>query len=223
MASEGHHDGLRMVLAKQPGDHDYAWMAFLPGLVPEGWVTVMAMPVSEHEAALAASEERVERLRDAIHEHREAVERRDPPELIEDSDKALWASLDAEKPDETDRSGGDQCNGVKSGERPERVEWSGEGDGEGAKRVLLDADGLIRVTAPEGRFYPCANGRRGIALRLPDSEQEQVAAMWRQGEHRQLLEFDAWLSFRPEFYEVLDAFRKAFGTDTSAASTEGSD
>ena len=31
-----------------------------------------------------------------------------------------------------------------------------------------------------------------------------------------LTEFDAWLSFRPEFAEVLTAFRKAFGTDTSA-------
>ncbi len=31
-----------------------------------------------------------------------------------------------------------------------------------------------------------------------------------------LAEFDAWLSFRPEFSEVLTAFREAFGTDTSA-------
>ena len=32
----------------------------------------------------------------------------------------------------------------------------------------------------------------------------------------QLREFDAWLSFHPEFSEVLRAFRDAFGTDTSA-------
>jgi hypothetical protein len=32
-----------------------------------------------------------------------------------------------------------------------------------------------------------------------------------------LREFDAWLSFRPEFRGALAAFRKAFGTDTSAA------
>jgi hypothetical protein len=31
-----------------------------------------------------------------------------------------------------------------------------------------------------------------------------------------LVEFDAWLSFRGEFGEVLVAFRKAFGTDTRA-------
>lgn len=33
---------------------------------------------------------------------------------------------------------------------------------------------------------------------------------------RVLVEFDAWLSFRGEFSEVLTAFREAFGTDTSA-------
>lgn len=33
-------------------------------------------------------------------------------------------------------------------------------------------------------------------------------------------EFDAWLSMRPEFSEVLTAFRKAFGTDTSAAALD---
>ncbi len=31
-----------------------------------------------------------------------------------------------------------------------------------------------------------------------------------------LIEFDAWLSFRPEFKEVKDAFRKAFNTNTGA-------
>jgi hypothetical protein len=31
---------------------------------------------------------------------------------------------------------------------------------------------------------------------------------------RALEEFDAWLSFRPEFAEVLTAFRSAFGTNT---------
>lgn len=31
-----------------------------------------------------------------------------------------------------------------------------------------------------------------------------------------LQEFDAWLSMRGEFREVLDAFRSAFGTDTRA-------
>jgi hypothetical protein len=35
-----------------------------------------------------------------------------------------------------------------------------------------------------------------------------------------LVEFDAWLSFRPEFNEVLTAFRSAFGTDTSARSLD---
>lgn len=34
---------------------------------------------------------------------------------------------------------------------------------------------------------------------------------------RLLSEFDAWLSFHPEFKEVLTAFRSAFKTDTSAA------
>lgn len=34
---------------------------------------------------------------------------------------------------------------------------------------------------------------------------------------KQMQEFDAWLSFRGEFSEVLAAFRKAFGTDTRAA------
>lgn len=34
-----------------------------------------------------------------------------------------------------------------------------------------------------------------------------------------LRDFDAWLSFRPEFAEVLRAFRRAFGTDTSAAAS----
>jgi hypothetical protein len=37
---------------------------------------------------------------------------------------------------------------------------------------------------------------------------------------RLLTEFDAWLSFRGEFGEVLTAFRSAFGTDTSAAAME---
>jgi len=32
-----------------------------------------------------------------------------------------------------------------------------------------------------------------------------------------LTEFDAWLSFRGEFSEVLTAFRQSFGTDTSVA------
>jgi hypothetical protein len=39
---------------------------------------------------------------------------------------------------------------------------------------------------------------------------------------RLLTEFDAWLSFRGEFGEVLKAFRSAFGTDTSAAAMEAS-
>lgn len=33
-------------------------------------------------------------------------------------------------------------------------------------------------------------------------------------------EFDAWLSFRPEFAEVLTAFRSAFGIDTQKAEPE---
>jgi hypothetical protein len=37
---------------------------------------------------------------------------------------------------------------------------------------------------------------------------------------RLLSEFDAWLSLRGEFGEVLTAFRSAFGTDTSAAAIE---
>jgi len=36
----------------------------------------------------------------------------------------------------------------------------------------------------------------------------------------QLSEFDAWLSFRPEFAEVLTAFRSAFGIDTAFKSEE---
>jgi hypothetical protein len=36
------------------------------------------------------------------------------------------------------------------------------------------------------------------------------------GVSEKLVDFDAWLSFRPEYREVLEAFRKAFGTDTSA-------
>ena len=32
-----------------------------------------------------------------------------------------------------------------------------------------------------------------------------------------LVEFDAWLSFRPEFAEALTAFRKTFATDTSVS------
>lgn len=36
-------------------------------------------------------------------------------------------------------------------------------------------------------------------------------------ERRKQIEFDAWLSMRPEFSEVLAAYRAAFGTDTSAA------
>jgi hypothetical protein len=43
----------------------------------------------------------------------------------------------------------------------------------------------------------------------PDPEGEWVR-------HADLFEFDAWLSFRPEYREVLEAFREAFGTDTSA-------
>jgi hypothetical protein len=39
---------------------------------------------------------------------------------------------------------------------------------------------------------------------------------------RTLEEFDAWLSMRGEFGEVLRAFRQAFGTDTSAAAMEKS-
>jgi hypothetical protein len=34
---------------------------------------------------------------------------------------------------------------------------------------------------------------------------------------KKMVEFDAWLSFRPEFAEVLTAFRSAFGTNTSSA------
>ncbi len=40
---------------------------------------------------------------------------------------------------------------------------------------------------------------------------------------RLLTEFDAWLSFRGEFSEVLAALRKSFGTDTSAATLADSD
>ena len=36
---------------------------------------------------------------------------------------------------------------------------------------------------------------------------------------RKMVEFDAWLSFRPEFAEVLTAYRSAFGTDTSATAS----
>lgn len=43
-------------------------------------------------------------------------------------------------------------------------------------------------------------------------------------EDDKLREFDAWLSFRPEFAEVMKAFRSAFGTDTSAfPAPEGSE
>ena len=37
---------------------------------------------------------------------------------------------------------------------------------------------------------------------------------------KQLQEFDAWLSFRGEYSEVLAAFRSAFGTDTSASALD---
>lgn len=43
-------------------------------------------------------------------------------------------------------------------------------------------------------------------------------------EDDKLRKFDAWLSFRPEFAEVVKAFRSAFGTDTSAIpAPEGSE
>lgn len=41
-----------------------------------------------------------------------------------------------------------------------------------------------------------------------------------EAERRKLLEFDAWLSTRGEFNEVLTAFRQAFETDTSAAALD---
>jgi hypothetical protein len=74
------------------------------------------------------------------------------------------------------------------GERPERVEWSGEGDDEGEKRLLVEADGLLRVTAPTGRFYSLTDaGRHGLAFRLPPEVRRQIIALWSPPSNREAL------------------------------------
>jgi len=63
------------------------------------------------------------------------------------------------------------------------------------------------------------------AVKLPDDQRGRLTGLVlafgmtcveadRERAGRTLDEFDAWLSFRPEFAEALTAFRSAFGTNT---------
>ena len=186
------HEGLRLPVCRFERS---AWglvEAAPDRLRAEGWEVVEVMPCDEHDRADAE-------MHQALNETAACLE-------------AERRALEVER-----RRLGQATGGLRSlvpvvNRLLDAAEAENDGNEEKGRKLWGEAVDLAARAYPGAvRVLASLNAGEPEPAGVDCSSPDEIHSV------NKLVEFDAWLSFRPEFYEVLDAFRAAFGTDTSAA------